>query len=158
MRGATFAPQVSGIPEDADVITITAGGNDLNYLATIVKAGLRGWLAMRLRPRRSPQPAVVQLASAEALEQATDGLTRVARGAQQRAPRARVLLVDHLTVLGVDTQPSVQSPFAVQTVEALRSLGEQVDAVFAGAAERSGAELVTASRISVGHGVGSAEP
>jgi lysophospholipase L1-like esterase len=30
--GEEFQPQVEGVPEDADVVTITGGGNDLGYI------------------------------------------------------------------------------------------------------------------------------
>lgn len=33
VRGCWFPPQADGIPADADLGTITAGGNDLGYMA-----------------------------------------------------------------------------------------------------------------------------
>jgi hypothetical protein len=31
-----FPPQISNIPKDADIITVTAGGNDLNYIGGMI--------------------------------------------------------------------------------------------------------------------------
>ena len=42
-----FAPQVDGVPTDADLVTITAGGNDLNYVGSLMKAGYAGWFRCR---------------------------------------------------------------------------------------------------------------
>jgi len=33
--GETFAPQIEGLGEDVDVVTITAGGNDLGYIGDL---------------------------------------------------------------------------------------------------------------------------
>jgi lysophospholipase L1-like esterase len=107
----TFAPQVKGIAVDADVITITAGGNDLNYIASIGKAAVHGWLH-----RRVPLPSPV---SDEAIEKAIDGLTRVAEAARHTAPAARILLVDYLTVLGEQTTLGPQAPFGPEILTAL---------------------------------------
>ena len=42
-----FPPQVSWLPVDADVVTVTAGGNDLGYLATMIRLGHAGLLNRR---------------------------------------------------------------------------------------------------------------
>ena len=33
MTGREFAPQLNGVPFDADLVTITAGGNDIQFIA-----------------------------------------------------------------------------------------------------------------------------
>ena len=35
-NGAVFAPQLEGIPLGADVVTVTAGGNDLGFVAALL--------------------------------------------------------------------------------------------------------------------------
>ncbi|KAJ6137826.1 hypothetical protein N7471_004312 [Penicillium samsonianum] len=32
----TFPPQISNLPEDANIITVTAGGNDINYIGGMI--------------------------------------------------------------------------------------------------------------------------
>jgi lysophospholipase L1-like esterase len=148
----TFPPQVSGVPVDADVVTITAGGNDLNYIGSLAKAALTGWLR---KPERAAAPPSV---TDHVLQQAVDGLVRVVAAVRRRAPNARILLVDYLTVLGEQTSTSPQTPFTAETIEALRALGDQLVGVFTAAAQGSGAELVRVSAISVDHALGSAQP
>jgi hypothetical protein len=76
---------------------------------------------------------------------------------RDRAPRARVLLVDYLTVL----PDGVGCNAAPMTEEDLRScvdLGRRLEAATAEAARLSGAELVEASAISREHTVCDPEP
>ncbi len=95
-----FPPQVPQVPADADLVTVTAGGNDVGYLATMVRLGFAGLLRRRFVTR----PLAPLLArggvtrpSREALDAAVAGLVAVVAAARERAPQARVLLVDYLT-------------------------------------------------------------
>lgn len=161
MRGHVFPPQIQGLPADADLVTITAGGNDLQYAASMIASGYAGRLSSRAltRPlgvllgRRgvpSPAPADVDRAAA--------GLARIAEEARAKAPGTRVLLVDYVTILGPGTVPGRDVPFDAATLDALRRLGDKVTDAFAAAAERSGAELVRVSDRSREHALGSADP
>jgi lysophospholipase L1-like esterase len=157
-----FPPQLSGLPVDADLVTITAGGNDLGYIGGMTGAAWSGWLrahAQASTRRRGPVGGGPVPSPADAdVRRATDGLTRIVDGVRARAPRARVLLVDYLTVLGPATRPSEQAPFEPAAIDAFRATGERLASAFAAAADRTGADLVRASAVSVDHAVGSPEP
>jgi lysophospholipase L1-like esterase len=97
LRGKRFPPQVDGIPADADLVTVTAGGNDLGYVGGMMRAALAGRLRARLLTRpigglvgRNAVPA----ATDADVERATSGLARVVEAARTRAPGARAVLVD----------------------------------------------------------------
>lgn len=45
MTGAQFPPQVDGLPADADLVTVTAGGNDLQFASSMLFE--RGWQRTR---------------------------------------------------------------------------------------------------------------
>ena len=146
-----FAPQVSGVPEDADLVTITAGGNDLRYASSLTMAGYAGWF--RRRPiAASPGASEKQVADA------ADGLARVVEAARARAPRARVVLAQYPTMIGPATRYSPAAPFDEATLAAFRELGLQLDDAFARAARQSGADLVPVGAASVDHAIGSSEP
>ena len=49
--GGMYPPQVDGVPADADVVTITAGGNDLQFAGAMLYAA---WL--RLEPESPAVP------------------------------------------------------------------------------------------------------
>lgn len=157
----TFPPQLNGLPADADLVTITAGGNDLGYIGSMVRLGTAGRLSSRalcrplataLKRRGVPRP------SEDDIDRAAANLSRVVEETRRRAKRARVLLVDYLTVIGPDTRSSRETPFDEATLEEFRRLGDQVAEVFARTAPRTGAELVTVGKRSREHALGSAEP
>lgn len=161
MRGHVFPPQIQGLPADSDLVTITAGGNDLGYAASMIASGYAGRLSSRaltrpfgmlLARRGVPAPTAADV------ERAASGLVRIVEAVRGRVPEARVLLVDYVTVLGPGTVPGRDVPFDAGTLDALRRLGDQVTAAFALAATRSGAELVRVSDRSRDHALGSADP
>jgi lysophospholipase L1-like esterase len=45
--GRRFPPQILSVPEHADLITITAGGNEFGYLVTVMRTAGMNWLAAR---------------------------------------------------------------------------------------------------------------
>ncbi|MCL2584402.1 MAG: SGNH/GDSL hydrolase family protein, partial [Streptosporangiales bacterium] len=161
MRGHVFPPQIQGLPGNADLVTITAGGNDLKYALSMIVSGYAGRLSSRglTRPlgtllgrRGVPDPEPVDV------DRAAAGLARIAEAARAKAPGARVLLVDYVTVLGPGTVPDRDVPFDAVTLDALRRLGDKVAEAFAAAAARSDAELVRVSERSRDHALGSADP
>ncbi|MEU3985427.1 SGNH/GDSL hydrolase family protein [Streptomyces sp. NPDC026672] len=161
-RGGTrFPPQVHGIPADTDLVTVTVGGNDLNYIGRLFTHAVAARLATRAwtRPLRAVLPGPqVPTPSAADVEHVATGLADVVAAVRERAPGVRVLLVDYLTVLGPDTLPGPEAPFAPDVLDGLRRLGDRVEDVFAEAAARSGAELVRIGERSRAHALGSAQP
>ncbi|HEY9294563.1 MAG TPA: SGNH/GDSL hydrolase family protein [Microlunatus sp.] len=156
-----FPAQLSGLPADADLVMITAGGNDLDYIGSLTRSAIDGsmrshWLIGRLARRRS-RPTVGLPSEADA-EQAITGLTAIVAAVRDRAPQARVLLVDYPTLIGADAVVGPDLPLSAEQRERVRRIGERLAAVFAAAATRSGAGLVAVSEPSHDHGIGSAEP
>lgn len=157
----TFPPQLPQVPSGVDLVTVTAGGNDLRYLGSMVLLGHADLLSRH----RLTRPLGVRMArggvprvSAVDVDRASQGLVDIVTGVRARAPGARVLLVDYLTILGPQTPYSRQAPFDATTRDAIRALGAAVVDAFAVAARRSGAELVAMGERSGAHVVGSAEP
>ncbi len=157
-EGCTFPPQIDGVPNNADVVTITAGGNDLQF------AGAMLYSAWCNREPESPAlsylapmfPAGIPLPTARTIAEATAGLVRATEAAHAKAPAARILLVDYLTVLDKDSGPA--TPFTHHELHELLLIQRAIGRVFAAAASRTGAELIQASSMSTGHALGSPEP
>lgn len=156
-----FPPQLQGLPADADLVTITAGGNDLQYVGSLIRFGVAGWLSARplTRPLGTlfaregvPQP------SSDSVAEAARNLARIVTAARAKAPAARILLVDYITVIGPATRPGPGVPFDGAALDALRQLGEKVTELFAKAADLSAADLVLASERSREHALGSPQP
>jgi lysophospholipase L1-like esterase len=157
-EGLVYAPQVDGIPVDADIVTITAGGNDLQFAGAMLYVA---WL--RCEPEspvvamlESMFPDGIPLPTEEAVEEATAGLVRVIDTARAKASAARVLLVDYLTVF--DDASETASPFSTEELGQFLVIQSAIGQVFRDATALTGVELVLASSLSSRHALGSQEP
>ena len=156
--GFVFPPQVDGVPIDTDIVTVTAGGNDLEFLGSMLYA------AWRRREPESPVlsflepmfPDGIALPTDAATEGAVAGLVRVVEGARDKAPNARILLVDYLTVL--DETSRLPNLFSPEEFAQLLSIQRAIGRVFTDVASRTGADLIPASSLSRGHGLGTQDP
>lgn len=159
--GRTFAPQIQAVHPDTDLVTVTAGGNDLGYIGGVLTDALRNRLSenalgARLVARRSPAPAV--LPTTDQIAAATDGLTRIVEAARARAPRARVVLVDYLPLFDVTAPPYEVSRLRPEQAEHHRRVAQQLTGVFTAAGARTGADVVLADAPGQGHTVGTPDP
>lgn len=166
MAGVEFAPQIEGLPADADLVTLTAGGNDLQF------AGSMLYEAWRQKDPDSPLvtmmaqqfPRGVPAPTTEAIEATAQGLLRIVQTVRSRAADARVVLVDYLTVLddatGSDdaTGPDNDLPFSAAQRAAFRRIQDGIARAYGIAADRSAAEVLRVSELSAEHALGSAEP
>lgn len=156
------APQIESVGPDADLVVVTAGGNDLGYLGQVLGAAL----LQRLGRRRLTRPVARRLrarsplapVSAEAVAAATAGLVRIVEEVRRRAPAARVVLVDYLPIFTAGTGPGRTVPFSAAEVEHFRGVAAALSSAFREAAARTGADLVPASDLPQDHGVGAPVP
>jgi lysophospholipase L1-like esterase len=160
MTGREFAPQINGLPADADLVTITAGGNDLQFIGSILFAA---W------SRHEPGGQMAQLlgqgftggiptVTDDDIDSTAQGLTAIVSAVQKQAHQARVVLVDYLTVVTEQTAAGDSEVFTDEDLRIfLRTQGALAHA-YRIAADRSGAGLLTASTISTDHGIGSNDP
>jgi lysophospholipase L1-like esterase len=156
--GVVYEPQLYGVPVDADVVTITAGGNDLQF------AGAMLYVAWLHFDPESPMvgllasmfPDGIVLPTEQAVERASAGLVQVIEAVRAKAPAARVLLVDYVTVLDEGSAPA--TPFSDEEVGKLLVIQTAIGRVFEDAAAHTGVELIPASLLSANHALGSVEP
>jgi lysophospholipase L1-like esterase len=158
VRGTVYLPQVDGVPAEADVVTVTAGGNDLQFAAAMLYAA---WLSRKPKSPMVPMlramlPDGIRLPTERAVDEAATGLVRVIEKVRAKAHGARVLLVDYLTVLDSASGPA--APFSDEELGQFLVIQSAVGQVFRDAATRTGAELILASSLSTGHALGSPEP
>ena len=162
LRGR-MGPQIDVVTPDAGLVTITVGGNDLDYLGTLTKGSLVNAAAKRLgflprnvtdRLRRS----VDYVTPPERFDAVAAALAQVVRQVRIRAPRAQVVLVDYLTVLGPHAGECAQLPLSADQIDEVRRTAAGLAGAFHRAAVTSGADLVKASEASLEHGVCSADP
>lgn len=156
--GKVYAPQIEGVPRNADVVTITAGGNDLNYTGSMLFAAFR-----RLDPAHptsrflAPRfPDGLREPSAEMVEATRSGLVRIVEGVAARTEDARIVLVDYLTVIGGGTSGAAWFDDAERDL--FLRMRTALEDAYVRAAGQTGAELVRTSDLSRDHGLDSAEP
>lgn len=89
---ADLPPQISAVTAGTRLVTITIGGNDVGYVA-----GLKAYSCQNTGGQNCRQ--VDQNAMREALTVVDEKIGAVISAVHERAPHARVLIVDYLTVL-----------------------------------------------------------
>lgn len=152
--------QIESVTADTSIVTITVGGNDLRYIPRIAIASCsnvldgtapgaacsRGWRAP------SPLPAPV------AYDDVEQELVAVVNEIRDRAPGARVLLVEYLPVVSVTEAPCPALPLQPWQVDQTESVGSGLSAATAWAAVVTGAEYVSTTRAGAAHTVCSPDP
>ncbi|POM24933.1 Lipase 2 precursor [Actinomadura rubteroloni] len=153
----TLPAQIGAVTADTRLVTITAGGNDAGYLGTLTgralaNAALRrcpGLPKRRLRERIPPIPTTDRCAAV------AGALARVVAAVGERAPEARIVLVDYLPILAAH---DVGLPLDADETRRFRAAATALAAAFAEAARTTGADLVRASVAGEGHEAGTSDP
>jgi len=157
------APQLDAVTPHTALVTITVGGNDLEYVGTFIRGSFLNTFAKPAtifgrRVANRIRARVSYLKDDAAYDALADSLTTVVERVRERAPDARVLLVDYLTLVGPGTRPRIDVPLNEEQLPSVAMMADGLAAAFAKAAAASGAGLVAASAASREHGIGSAEP
>ena len=157
MGGGTVPPQLEAVRPGTDLVTVTVGGNDVDFLLTLLRCSYRA------DPRGAPATArtffgtpVDPVAVDAALAALPARLARLVQAVRRRAPRARVVLVDYLTVVPAEATPAL--PMSEEHRLLCAGIGRRLEEATAAAARVARAELVAASAASRDHAVGSADP
>lgn len=155
-QGKQFRPQLDSLPEDADIITLTGGGNDLGYSRgmTLDSAlSYSGPLQGVLRRRFGPAGDSVNL------EQLADRFILVLDRIHMIAPNAKVYLVEYPKVFGNATKPGQDTPLSQEVIQQYRDLeAVLVDAIAFAAKVWSNVDVIAMSKESEGHELGTTEP
>jgi lysophospholipase L1-like esterase len=151
-RQRSAPPQIEALDGSEALVTITIGGNDVGYVPLLMGASLPG-LARRL-------PTVRELLDRDARLKALDGigdaLRAVGTAIHQRAPRARVMFVDYLTLLPPAGAPA--APLSAEHAELGRFVAARLEEATAEASQATGCRLVRAGQASRQHHGWSPDP
>lgn len=140
--------QLDALTTDTRLVTITIGGNDVGYIGGLTAASCR----RAGLPPGAPSSTCPDVPAAtehewQALEQR---MVRVIAEVRRRAPVARIVLVDYLSVLP-ETDTCADVPLAPEEADQSRAVAKRLASLTAAAARKSGAELLQASAMSRGH-------
>jgi lysophospholipase L1-like esterase len=159
MTGGSVPPQIDAVVPDADLVTVTVGGNDIEYVGHVLRC------SYLVDPAGAPadaapflglpiDPAAVD-AGLAALPAKLAGLVDRLR---ERAPRARIVLIDYLTIVPETGSGNSSLPMSEEHRRFCAGIGSRLAAAIAAAARASGADYVPASEISKDHPAYAAEP
>jgi lysophospholipase L1-like esterase len=146
MTGVQYPPQIQGLPAQSDLVTVTAGGNDLKFAASML---YEAWSHIQPTspivtmmahefPHGIPEPTP---ATIEAMAQ---GLVDIVREVRVRAADARVILVDYLTVLAESTATSDEWPLSAEQTASFRRIEDGIGQGYQIAADITGVEVLRA--------------
>ncbi len=160
MSGVRFPPQVQGLPAQADLVTVTAGGNDLRFVGSMLyeawsqadPAGPIATMMVTDFPHGIPEPTPA------AIDAMARGLAQIVGEARVRTSDARVVLVDYLTVFTEATARDADWPFSPEQTASFRRIQDGIAAGYQVAGTLAGVEVLAASQLSADHGLGSSEP
>lgn len=149
-------PQIDALNGSETLVTVTIGGNDAGYVPMIFAAGLPRWTrSLPLLGGIVRRQLDVEARDA-ALAEVGESLKSVGREVKKRAPSARVLFVDYLTLL--PPPGTSAAPFSDEDLDACRRVADTLERLTEEAARATGCELVRAGAASRDHHPWSNDP
>ncbi|CZS94911.1 uncharacterized protein RCO7_06501 [Rhynchosporium graminicola] len=155
--GTTFAPQITAVTEDADIITITAGGNDLQYVGGLTTEELLSTWAGRLfnlfRTRSQPAEAI-------SIDELAENFINVLDAVHAKAPKAKIYLVAYLTLLSPATESGIHVSLSAEAIKKYQQIAEDLLNAYklASQARSEWCSLVDVAELSKEHGILTDEP
>jgi lysophospholipase L1-like esterase len=150
-------PQVEAVRRDTRLVTVTIGGNDLNYMgmmfAASCHAGMRDPRLIDPATGECRQPVLPETAAVQAVE---NNLAALLAAIRARAPQARVVLVQYVSLAGEHDCPA--APLAPEHAAIARQLAAMLATASERAAQRAGAEVLPVDQLSASHTPCDAEP
>ncbi|KAH9826493.1 esterase like protein [Teratosphaeria destructans] len=155
---AIFQPQLDSVPSNADIVTLTGGGNDLGYSGGMVFDSLMASVPAPVRYMCRtwiPHPGTDLT-----LEQLVSRFVEVLDAVHQKAPQAKIFLVQYQCVFGPLSRPGPDLPLSWDSIEYYRRRGVVLDRAYETAAKaRPGfVELLSVADWSEDHAIGSEQP
>jgi lysophospholipase L1-like esterase len=150
------SPQVDALDGSEELVTVTIGGNDVGYVPLLMAAGVprlaRSLPLLGGRLREMVDPT----ARDRALVEVAESLKEVGRTLRQRAPRAKVLFVDYLTLL--PPAGTAAPPLSDVDVALGRRVADTLERLTGEAAADTGCEWVRVAEASRDHHAWSPRP
>lgn len=149
-------PQIAAVGSQVRLVTVTIGGNDVFYMRN-----LWAWSCPEGHISMMARLLVCHEASAKEVAAAFSGLaaslTEIVRQVHVRAPAARVVFVDYLTVLP-ETGMCAAAPMSAADYAAARDIAARLLAITHEVAAATKSGLVSAAALTRGHDVCAKDP
>ncbi|OTA81098.1 hypothetical protein M434DRAFT_401487 [Hypoxylon sp. CO27-5] len=158
--GHIFPPQIEGLPSDSDVVFVLGGGNDVGYIGGLfedtLSASWLGTVVMAVRGTGGAPLATTALDVAGLAERYAGVLDAI----HAKAPRAQILVVEYLTMLGTHTRAGKDVPFGEERVAHHKAVAARLLEATAKATEgrEDWCHVVSVAAPSEDHAIGAPEP
>jgi lysophospholipase L1-like esterase len=154
--GNHFEPQLNSFPQNVDIVTITGGGNDLNYIGGVMNATLQSYFIGRIVSRFLPIPAIPECQTADDV---ANRFIAVIDKIRETSPQCRIYLVEYLALFGAHTKPGVDVSFDAAKIEEFQTTVSTLQTGYQLAAKaRKDCKVIPVAGRSMEHGLGSEEP
>jgi lysophospholipase L1-like esterase len=146
--------QIEAVTAETELVTITIGGNDIAYLGNMMAMGCdektswTSWYAKKIGACRIRSAAEME----QGLPQVLNNLIAIITEVHQRAPKAKVVLLNYQSVLPENGSCARLGLTEAQASE-MRGIADRLAEVTSAAAKGHGALLMDARRITQGHDV-----
>ncbi|KAF3003618.1 hypothetical protein E8E13_007429 [Curvularia kusanoi] len=164
LPSSPLSPQLDHLPPDADIVTLTAGGNDLDYskgmILDAMKTSALDMLYLKdyfRTPGVDPAEPRIGLVTQD---QVKERFLAVFDKVHSIAPQARIYLVQYLDIFGSQTEVDAEQPLGKSQVELYIKMAGDLARTYrdAAAARSDFVELVEMADLSKGHSLGCPEP
>ncbi|MCJ2179605.1 SGNH/GDSL hydrolase family protein [Novosphingobium album (ex Hu et al. 2023)] len=147
-----IAPQVDGITPDTRLVTVTIGGNDLNYVGNLFNATCDFNAKTLAASGAKPKPCAPVKVPTEA-DYARDEaqLNEIARRVRAAAPEARLVFVQYLAPLPPAGSLCAVTPVSEENATIIREIGRRLAEITGRVALTNGALVVEMNQASATH-------
>jgi lysophospholipase L1-like esterase len=149
-------PQVEALDGSEDLVTVTVGGNDAGYVPLLFAAGVPRLVRSLPLIGRRVRDQLDPTARDRALVEVAESLKEVGRTLRERAPRAKVLFVDYLTLL--PPAGTAAPPLSGADAALGRRIADTLERLTGETAADTGCEWVRVAEASRAHHAWSALP
>jgi lysophospholipase L1-like esterase len=140
------APQIDSLSADTSLVTVTVGGNDIEYSAAALAC------AATAARQRSCGGTLDRAAIDAAVSRLPDRLTSMLDAIKLRAPDAVIVLVTYPKVVPTDANSCARLGLLPGDAAFVADLGSKLEMAFQTAANRAQIRIVDPYRLSDGHG------
>lgn len=147
-RWGELPAQIDAVTAQTSLVTVTIGGNDLNYVDALFAASCRvNGQTNSSGPQFSCGAPAVPVE--QAYQDVEANMREIARQVHERAPGAMLIFVDYLTL--VPDQPCDAAQLLPEDAKITREIGSRLAEITKRVALEANAELIEASALSSQH-------
>ncbi len=146
-----IAPQIDAVTPQTRLVTITIGGNDLNYVGNLFDATCHYRNATAPAGTKPRNCAAVRVPQNVDYARVELQLNEIIRRIRTQAPRARIVLVQYLTPLPAEGKLCAATPVSPQNAAIVRTIGKRLGEITDKVARERGVLVVEMNIASANH-------